>query len=77
MLCEILQKLEPWADSILSGEGRGPTGAGGMREQVEDFPKKKMIIIFFYSTLSRAGGGQPVREEGEDFIADDHEHPHR
>ena len=49
-LCEILQKLEPWADSILSGAGRGPTGAGGskkiflemiMRTLTDDLPVRK------------------------------------
>ena len=49
-LCEILQKLEPWADSILSGAGRGPTGAGAskkiflemiMRTLTDDLPVRK------------------------------------
>ena len=50
-LCEILQKLEPWADSILSGAGRGPTGSGEgnkkiflemiMRTLTDDLPVRK------------------------------------
>ena len=34
-LCEILQKLEPWADSILSGAGRGGDQPG--RERARTF----------------------------------------
>ena len=70
-LCEILQKLEPWADSILSGEGRGPNGAGGGREQVEDFPRPHIchflviiIMMIMIIIINERGGDQPVREEG-------------